>query len=265
MKKQYVEGRDWSAYRKANSNFPLVRKNELNYMFNLVNPKNGEQIIEMGTGNGVLTIPMAKVIDDGRIITYDATDENISSIIQKNKTLNLPISAKIQNLDYSIEEEDGSIDKICSIAAFHHYDNNLQKTGFNGRLRAMYEFARVLKPGGQLTIGDVCNNTVSSRYFDSIDTPVLCPGGHPHDFLEEESIKFLCNISGFKVKTFEIKQVSWTFESIDEAGSFINMIHGSLCSKEESLEHAKKYLKFWQEDGLWNLEWCLFYLVAIKL
>jgi SAM-dependent methyltransferase len=167
-------------------------------------------------------------------------------------------------LDYSSKERGSTIDKVVSLAAFHHYDNYRDNTGLNGRLRAMREFSRILKPGGKVIIGDIATDTSSALYFDSLDTPKLCPGGHPHNFLNETSARCLCDKAGLSLEKFKVKSVPWTFTSVDEAQTFINTIHGSLCSKKESLEHAQKYLKFWNQNGKYFLEWSLFYLVAVK-
>ncbi len=263
--KQYVDGRDWKKYRAANTTFPAVREQEINHMLNMINPTTKEVIVEMGTGNGVLTFPMAeKVSSSGRITTYDATEENVSSVVSRNKKMGLPIVGKTQNLDYSTKELSSGTDKVVSLAAFHHYDNYRDKTGFSGRLRAMKEFARILKPDGKVIIGDIATSTNSAKYFNSLDTPELCPGGHPHDFLNTQSASWLCKKAGLNLQKFEIENVPWTFTSITEAQTFINTIHGSVCSKEKSLEHAKRYLKFWKQNDKYYLEWSLFYLVATK-
>ncbi|MEA3323080.1 MAG: class I SAM-dependent methyltransferase [Patescibacteria group bacterium] len=263
--KQYVEGRDWEKYRMANANFPNARKIEVGVMVDLIDPQLGQKILEAGTGNGVITVPLANAVGkDGTVVTYDATKENTVAIQEKD----LPnVTAKVQALEYNLDEKDGEVDTVVSLAAFHHYDSNIKDsggTGFAGRLRALKEFARVLKPGGKVVIGDIATNTGSARYFDSIDTPELCPGGHPHDFLNKNLVDKLCQQAGLMVKEFTIKKVPWTFNGVNEAQTFINTIHGSLCSEEESLEHAKKYLKFWKQDDKYHLEWWLFYLVAEK-
>ena len=136
----------WANYRKANDNSPEVRKSELDLMLKRVNPRDGEIILECGTGNGYLTFPIAKKVrKGGQVITYDVIEENLKSVRIKNKDKKLPIKVKKQKLSYKFNEESNFFDKIISIAAFHHYDNLLEKTGFSGRLRALGEFNRILK------------------------------------------------------------------------------------------------------------------------
>ena len=52
----------WEQYRKANSERPEVRENELRHLFTLLEPRSGEKIWEVGTGNGYLTFPIAGAV-----------------------------------------------------------------------------------------------------------------------------------------------------------------------------------------------------------
>lgn len=256
----------WNNYRKANDKFPEVRSEELNLMLKKVNPKNGEIIVEAGTGNGYLTFPIAKKVGKtGAVITYDIIKENLEEVRELNSKFRLPIQVRNQKSSYDFQENNESVDKVISIASFHHYDDRSKKTGFSGRLKALKEFNRILKNNGTLIIGDVGRNTVSAKYFNAIDDPRYCyPNGHPHDFLDKAEIEMLCNKSGFFIDDYEVIHVPWTFDSEEQAKEFLHTIHNAKCSPEESLGHAKKYLKFWKKAGKFYLDWELFYLVAKK-
>ncbi|MBT4135853.1 methyltransferase domain-containing protein [archaeon] len=255
----------WDNYRKANDKFPEVRKKELQLMLKKVNPQSGEIIMECGTGNGYLTFPIAQKLGKGKLITYDVTPENLDAVRKLNKKFNLPIEIKQQTIFYDFEETDSSMDKIISIASFHHYDNKIKKTGFSGRLEALKEFHRIIKKNGKIIIGDVGKNTISSKYFDSINNPKFCfPEGHPHEFLDKKEIQNLCLQTGFEIESYEVAHVPWVFDSEDQAKEFLHTIHNAKCSPEESLAHAKKYLKFWKENNKYYLDWELFYLIAKK-
>lgn len=261
-----METNRWNSYRKANGKFPKVRKQELNLMLTKVNPKTKEVIVEAGTGNGYLTFPIARQVGNmGKIITYDIVEENLMEVKELNKKLKLPIEVKKQKDTYEFEEKDESVDKVVSIAAFHHYDDRSENTGFSGRLRALKEFNRILKNGGKLIIGDVGKNMVSAKYFDAINNPAYCyPTGHPHDFLDKNEMEKLCSQSGFIIESYEVVHVPWTFDSEEQVKEFLHTIHNAKCSPEESLRHAKKYLKFWKEGNKYYLDWELFYLIARK-
>ena len=235
-------------------------------MLKKVNPKSGEIIVECGTGNGYLTFPIAqKVGKNGKVITYDIISENLDAVRKSNKKFNLPIEIKQQKTSYELKEQNSSVDKVISIASFHHYDDKSKETGFSGRLKALKEFNRILKKNGKLIIGDVGKETVSSKYFNAIDNPRYCfPNGHPHYFLSEEEIKNLCEKTGFKIESYEVVHTPWTFDNEEQAKEFLHTIHNAKCSPDESLNHARQYLNFWEEDGKYYLDWELFYLVAVK-
>jgi len=260
------EKQRWFNYRKANSDFPKVRKIELDLMLDYVNAKKGETILECGTGNGYLTFPLAKKVGKtGKVYTYDVTKDNLKSVVEKNKIKKLNIIAKEQSLDYNFDLPDKSIDKIVSIATFHHYDNTNKKTGLKGRLKAMKEFYRLLKPNGKLILGDVCNNTDSQKYFYSINNPIYCsPSGHPHEFIDKIIIEDLCMKSKLKLLKIEYKQTPWVFKDEKQAKEFLHTIHNAKCSKEESLKHAKNYLKYKKSKNSVSLGWSLIYFIAEK-
>lgn len=170
-----------------------------------------------------------------------------------------------QKNSYEFKEKNNSVDKVVSIASFHHYDNRSKNTGISGRLKALKEFNRILKEKGKLIIGDVGKNTVSARYFNAIDNPKYCyPTGPPHDFPDKKEIQILCDKSGFNIQSYEVVHVPWTFDNEKQAKEFLHTIHNAQCSQEESFEYAKKYLKFWKENNKYYLDWELFYLIANK-
>jgi len=255
----------WENYRLANSRFPHVRQIELMKQLELTNPQIGETIAEVGTGNGYLTFELAKSVGkSGRIITHDYQKSNLDFVERMNQN-RFPITTIHQSLDYKLEISDESIDRVSSIATLHHYDDRLNNTGTTGRQRVLNEFYRALKDGGTLIIGDVAHGTAPQRYFDAIDNPKYCnPRGHPHDFLDENLARKLCEDAGFEAITFEIKRVPWVFDDEEQAKNYLHTIHNAKCTPEESLEIAKKCLPYTQVGRRNQIEWELFYLTAKK-
>jgi len=259
----------WENYRKANTNKPSARENELSKIFSLVNPQEGQRILEVGTGNGYLTFPLAEAVGNiGEVVTTDVNEGNINDAINKNKHKNLNVVPVLLSPAQGFLVEDkykNYFDVVTTIATLHHFDNRLDKTGDSGRKNALKHFYQNLKPNGRLIIADVLHGTISQKYFDAIDSPEHChPLGHPHDFFDENELRNTVTAVGFRNVQIETAYVPWKFTSIDEAKNFVHTIHNAKCSPEESLAVAEKYLGLKEVDGHYELGWQLFFLTAEK-
>lgn len=259
----------WENYRKANSSRPNARENELKRIFSLVNPHGGQKILEVGTGNGYLTFPLAQAVGaSGEVVTTDVSQGNIQDVTEKNKSKQLNIKPILLPFNEGVLSEkkyENYFDIVTTIATFHHFDNRTEKTGDFGRKKALKSFYENLKIGGRLVIADVLHGTISQKYFDSVDNPVHCsPFGHPHDFFDKDSLRKAVEEAGFKNIKIEVKYVPWKFDSEEEAGNFIHTIHNAKCSMVESLELARKQLGLKKVDDHYELGWELFFLQAEK-
>ncbi|MDO8664028.1 MAG: class I SAM-dependent methyltransferase [Candidatus Liptonbacteria bacterium] len=259
----------WENYRKANSDKPSARENELAKIFALINPKEGQRIWEVGTGNGYLTFPLAEaVVGAGQIITTDVDVGNIEDVIKKNKRRGARIDAILLSpenpLLYDRKYRD-YFDIVATIATLHHLDNRKDRTGESGRKKALKYFYKNLKKGGKLVMADVLHGTISQKYFDAIDNPEHCyPLGHPHDFFTKKELIDALAGAGFKEIKVKIAYVPWKFSSVKEAKKFVYTIHNAKCTEEESFAVSKKYLGFKKIAGHYELGWELFFLTATK-
>lgn len=262
---QISEDKRWASYREANGRFPHVRLAEMQETLKRACVKPGETVLEVGTGNGYLTFPLAdKVGSKGKVITFDTTHQNLTDIVLKN-TEALQIIPVPQKTSYDFPVQSEQADAIVTLATMHHYDDRSKGTGFTGRTKALREFYRMLRPGGRLVIADPAYGTAPQRYFDAIDSPVHChPCGHPHDFLSQEKAIALCKEAGFEKTKFEVVETPWVFKDETEAKQFIHKLHNSQCSPEESLKLAKKHLPYAKTKRGFELGWSLFYLTAKK-
>lgn len=258
----------WENYRKANSDRPSARENELKKIFSLLNPQHGEKIWEVGTGNGYLTFPVAEAVSNtGEVVTTDVNEGNISDVIKKNESKNLNIKAKLLSINSPLLEDEYSnyFDSVATIATLHHFDNRKDGTGENGRTKAIQTFYKTLKSGGRLVMSDPLNGTITQKYFDAIDNPKHCfPDGHPHDFFTNERLKEVVEKIGFKDVSIEILYTPWKFNSEAEAMNFVHTIHNAKCTAEESFEVAKNILGFRKVDDHYEFGWELFFLTAKK-
>lgn len=259
----------WENYRRANSLLPSARENELLKAFELADPAPGERILEVGTGNGYLTFPLAEgVAPGGEIVTADVTQDNLTDVERRNRTRGLKIQllhfneADFTPFSKSFAE---SFDAIASIATLHHFDDRKKNTGESGRRRVIGEFFNVLKKGGRMVLADPAYGTITQRYFDRIDNPMYChPNGHPHNFFTLERLTEIVTQAGFQKVDSEILYVPWKFSSPAAAKEFVHTIHNARCSADESFAVAADTLGFKNVDDHFELGWELFFLTATK-
>lgn len=259
----------WENYIKANADFSHARDNEMRKVFSLANPKEGQLIWELGTGNGISTFLLAKALGNtGKLITTDVNPGNIEFVENKNKQEKLSIECILLPLEQNFLKDkkyENYFDTIVTLATFHHFDNRLENTGDSGRREAFNVCYNNLKDGGIIIIADPLDNTISQRYFTAIDNPEhLPPIGHPHDFPTKDGLHKMAEDAGFKDIKIEILNMPWQFNSENEAKNFIHTLHNAKCSPEESLETAKKHLDFKKVNNHYELGWELFFLSATK-
>jgi arsenite methyltransferase len=124
-------------------------------MLNMLNWKGNEQVLDIGTGRGLLMIGAAKRLTTGKSYgidiwnkadlsnnTYDAAMRNagLEGVKQKVEIIN----ADVQSMPFA----DNSFDYVLSNLCVHNIKSK------EGRAAACREIVRVLKPGGTALISD---------------------------------------------------------------------------------------------------------------
>ena len=125
-------------------------------ILNLVSWRGDEQVLDVGCGRGLMTIASAKRLTTGRVIGIDVWDAKDQSSISPAITLNNASIAEVQNkVDIQTADtrhlpfENQSFDVVVSHWVIHNIPDE------SGRLRALAEIARVLRPNGQLLLNDI--------------------------------------------------------------------------------------------------------------
>jgi arsenite methyltransferase len=162
------------------------------YYFHLAELKEGEKVIDFGSGAGMDTFVAAlKVGETGKVVGIDMTEEQIS------KSENLRKSAEINNVTYlkgyldDVPVEDGSFDVVVSNGVI-----NLAPE----KDKVFEEIARVLKPGGRMAISDiVTENQLSEAITCSTNLWAACIGGA----MQVDKYKTAIENSGMRIMKVE--------------------------------------------------------------
>ncbi len=116
---------------------------ERNFVLEKAKPIWGS-ILEVGTGKGYFTIELAKA-------GYGFTSVDISAEEQKFAQLNIEYFDLTKQVNFKIDDAENlsfkneSFDIVFAINVIHHFTNPL---------KAIYEFARVVKPKGKIILSD---------------------------------------------------------------------------------------------------------------
>lgn len=158
----------------------------------LVNPKNGEMILDCATGTGDLAIAFKKAVgSEGRVVGTDFCQEMLSMAPNKAKTLGLNIQfelADVMDLPYKDQ-------------AFHHASISFGIRNVADPKKAIAEMARVVKPGGKVVIlefGQVLFPILGSLYnwYSQKLLPIIggWVTGEPqaYEYLQKTSATFPC-------------------------------------------------------------------------
>ena len=122
---------------------------ELNAVLSFLGNVTNKKILDAGCGKGRLTCELAK--RGAEIVGVDIAYELISSAKQQNK--NLPfLTASVSQLPFV----DGCFDGVLCVEVIEHVPDTEM---------AIYELARVLKPGGKLIVIDKNILSLNSRYL----------------------------------------------------------------------------------------------------
>ncbi len=108
-------------------------------------PGEGDNIIDIGCGTGVLTAEIADSFKEIRITGIDASMSMIKTAIRKRGKPNCRF---VQALGEDLPFENGSFDTAVSALFFHHINKNL-------KIKCLSEIMRILKPGGRVVIADM--------------------------------------------------------------------------------------------------------------
>lgn len=204
----------------------------------MLDPKPNDVVVNIPAGG----TPIHKYISDTLNVTV--------------KSFEMLREHKQDNVTYcditSIPLQDNSVDKIISLASFHHFQEDRQEV--------LMELRRILKNSGVLVIGDVIEGSPQDTWLN-VFVNKYNSNGHTGLFLDEKDI-FGIEALGYNVKSSR-HTYNWSFRNDEEAVDFVKNLFGLnlLPSDEFLLASMKQYLAY--KDN--KFEWQLLYFTCIKL
>src|SRR6478736_4884894 len=135
-------------------------------MLNMVHWRGDEQVLDVGTGRGLLLIGAARRLTSGRGIgidvwsTRDRSDNSLERTQTNEEVEGVKERVTLQSDDArKLSFPDASFDVVVSNLCIHNIPNA------EGRAQACREIARVLRPGGTALISDFINIGFYQKVF----------------------------------------------------------------------------------------------------
>jgi len=115
-------------------------------LIEILAPRAGERVLEVGPGTGYYTFEMAARLDGGQVDIFDIQQEMIDHVMREANRRGItnvePALGDAQSLPYA----DGSFDAVVLITVLGEIPD---------QDRALAEVTRVLRPGGRLIVGEM--------------------------------------------------------------------------------------------------------------
>lgn len=165
------------------------------YYFHLANLKEGESVIDFGSGAGMDTFVAAlKVGNNGRVVGIDMTDEQLAKANQLRDKAGFSQVSYLEGYLEKVPSEDERFDVVISNGVI-----NLAPE----KHKVFKEMVRVLKPGGRMSISDIVTEVqLSEGITCNTNLWAACIGGA----MQQDKYKSAIEKAGLRIEKIQDNQ-----------------------------------------------------------
>lgn len=233
------------SYHKAMLEYPQARDQEFQAVLDMVRFAKDDTVIDYPAGGGYLSWYVPRDIQ----MVHVETSELFAELGHSRSPFPQQLCACNE-----IDQNCNSVDWILSVAGLHHVMN---------KLPLFKEFARTLRPGGQLVMADASQGSKVARFLDDW-VGSHSSTGHTGSYFNDTTLKEI-NRAGLALLRLQEKHYHWRFPSKQDAARYCKLMFGAdLASEAEMLEALEQYLGFEQLEQGVGLKWQLQFISCIK-
>ncbi|MCC5794165.1 MAG: class I SAM-dependent methyltransferase [Chromatiales bacterium] len=233
-------------YNDAMSAQPGAREAERAALLDRARMNPGQRVMDAPAGGGYVADGVrAKLGDQVQLVCVEPCARFSAAMDARYHVLNEPLD--------SVSLPDASLDVILSLAGLHHLDD---------RMPVYREWARLLRPGGQLVVADVGAGTGTARFLNGFVNRHT-PGGHHGIFISEREFSEHLAVAGFFVEEDSMQNVPWRFRDREGLGSFCHTLFNTSRARPEAVADAlETTVGLQRKPGGLALAWQLRYASA---
>ena len=139
-------------YFKQNESLEKRQKNLIDYCFKKLSPSNGKVMLDIGSGNGALSVYVYNNFNPKKVIGIDINEDNLNIARQIREDRNIVFNN--DDAEKMISIPDNTIDiAICIESAFH----------YKNKEACLHQLKRVLKENGEFIFTDLITKSHKKR------------------------------------------------------------------------------------------------------
>lgn len=162
-------------------------------IISLLNLKKDSKVVDLGCGTGILIPYLLKQIGKkGLIYAVDISDKMLAKLSEKFQN---PVIRTFPLKAEELSRIDDKTDAVICFSTFPHFDD---------KNKAINEISKILRPGGRLLIAHLSSRKEINQFHQNLCHPIC-----HHDLPDEEKMKNIMALNGFKILTYKDKPANY--------------------------------------------------------